>query len=274
MSSCQKAFENLLAHSSTSFPGPYRSTDLHEPKSTASKPRKRAYASGDGSMAVDRIIQPRISEFSSVNEPYTSPHQPPTPVAASEPPKKKRGRPSKAEYEIRLAEYAARGESYPAPRKSKTPRQSAEGYAPTAVMFAPNTTEPGEGGVLSTPTALEVGEPGTASPGKRRSRPSKVDVGSRNIPLDTSALATGQTQHLTEEMARSDANIASDSASRNTGPENQSSEQGYQRNLLAQMQEHAARVEPGSSRGSESSQLQHAPESRVWEAYQPPTSTN
>ena len=223
-------------------------------------------------MAVDRIIQPRI-EFSSINEPYTSPHHPLAPVIPGEPPKKKRGRPSKAEYEIRLAEYAARGESYPAPRKSKTPRQSAEGYAPTAVMFPSNTTEAGEGRALSTPTTMEVGEGNTASPGKRRSRPSKVETGSRNIHLDTSALAAGQPQHPPEDIARSEASVAADNAARNTGPEYQSGEQGHQRNLLAQMQEHAARVEPEPSRGSESSQLQHTSETRVWEAYQPPTTT-
>lgn len=224
-------------------------------------------------MAVDRIIQPRISEFSAVNEPFSSPHQPPPPVPPGEPPKKKRGRPSKAEYEIRLAEYAARGESYPAPRKSKTPRHSTESYAPTAVMFPPNTAETAEGRAPRTPTTMDFGEPGTASPGRRRVRPSKADLGSRNIPLDTSALAADRPPPPPEETVRSEGKSASEGTGRNTGPEAQPSEPGYGGNPLAQIHEHAARVEPESSRGGESQPAPHPLESRPWEAYQPPTTT-
>lgn len=231
-------------------------------------------------MAVDRIIQPRIPEFSAVNEPFSSPHQPPAPVPAGEPPKKKRGRPSKAEYEIRLAEYAARGESYPAPRKSKTPRQSTESYAPTAVMFPPTTAETGEGRTPRTPTTREFGDPNTASPGRRRTRPSKAEIGTRSIPLDTSALAADRSQPPLEDTARSEGNSATEGTIRNTVPEAKTSESGYGGNPLAQIHEHAGRVEPESSRSGESQPVQqpqqpqqqlHPPESRPWEAYQPPT---
>lgn len=273
VSACQKAFENLLSHSSTGFPVTYRPTDHPEPKASAPKPKKRGYASGDGSMAVDRIIQPRVSEFSAVNEPFSSPHQPPAPVPAGEPPKKKRGRPSKAEYEIRLAEYAARGESYPAPRKSKTPRQSTESYAPTAVMFPPGTADTGEGRAPRTPTTMEFGEPSTASAGRRRVRPSKAEIGTRNIPLDTSALGADRPQPPPEDTARSEGNSATEGTVRNTVPEAQPSEPGYGGNPLAQIHEHAGRVEPESGRGGESQPVQHPPESRPWEAYQPPTTT-
>lgn len=279
MSACQKAFERLLSHSSTGFPVTYRPPDHPEPKAPAPKPKKRGYASGDGSMAVDRIIQPRISEFSAVNESFSSPHPPPAPVPTGEPPKKKRGRPSKAEYEIRLAEYAARGESYPAPRKSKTPRHSTESYAPTAVMFPPTTAETGEGRAPRTPTTMDFGEPSTASPGRRRVRPSKAEIGTRNIPLDTSALAADRPQPPPGDTARSEGISAAEGTTRNTVPEAQRSEPGYGGNPLAQIHEHAGRIEPESSRGGESQSLQpqqqqqHLPESRPWEAYQPPTTT-
>lgn len=272
MSACQKVFEHLLSHSSTGFPVTYRPTDHPEPKAPPPKPKKRGYASGEGSMAVDRIIQPRISEFSAVNEPFSSPHQPaPPPVQAGEPPKKKRGRPSKAEYEIRLAEYAARGESYPAPRKSKTPRQSTESYAPTAVMFPPTTAETGEGRAPRTPTTMGFGEPGIVSPGRRRVRASKADIGTRSIPLDTSALAGDRPPP--DDMARGEGKSAAEGTARNTGPEAQPSEPGYGGNPVGQIHEHAGRVEPESSRGGESQPAPHPPESRHWEAYQPPTTT-
>lgn len=274
MSACQKAFEHLLSRSSTGFPGSYRPTEHPEPKAPPPKPKKRGYASGEGTMAVDRIIQPRISEFSAVNESFSSPHPPPAPpVPTGEPPKKKRGRPSKAEYEIRLAEYAARGESYPAPRKSKTPRQSTESYAPTAVMFPPASAESGEGRAPQTPTRVEFGERGTASPGRRRVRPSKTEIGTRNIPLDTSALAADRPPPPPEETARIAGRGPSDGTVRNTVPGAQPSEPVYGGNPLAQMHEHGGRVEPEPGRGGEGQPVPHPPEVGPWEAYRPPTTT-
>ena len=279
VSACQKAFEHLLSRSSTGYPISYRPVEPPEPKASPPKPKKRPFRSGpsgpggDGVMAVDRIIQPRITEFSSVNEPYSSPHPPPPPVVAGEPPRKKRGRPSKAEHELRLAEYAARGEPYPAPRKTKTPRQSVEGYAPTAVMFTAGGPEIAEGPPVATPTTMEVGEAGINSPGKRRAQPAGVETGARNVAHEVGASGADSTQHAHEYVARSETNTPADRSARTTLPEARPGELGYQGNLIAQMQEHATRVEPDPRRGMETSQSRHTPEHRVWEAYQPPTTT-
>ena len=72
-----------------------------------------------------------------------------TTVESGEPSKKKRGRPSKAEQEIRAAQAAERGEVYPPLKKVKTPRPSMEGGAPVAVMTTPPTAEAPSPGMLS-----------------------------------------------------------------------------------------------------------------------------
>ncbi len=212
-------------------------------------------------MAVDRIIQPRISEFPSVNDPYSSSHHPAPTSAGGEPPKKKRGRPSKAEYEVRVAEYAARGETYPAPRKSKTKRHSTGSQG---AVFPTTKTEAGESRPPSALVGLEASE-ADSPPGRRRARPSKL---SRNFTLDTSAL-----EQRPGESARTDVNTLAEAASDKPGPENQPSDLGYQGNLAVQMQEHAARVESEPRREVENVQGRHTPENRAWQTYHQVPST-
>lgn len=222
------------------------------------KPKKRPYGS-DGSMAVDRIIQPRTSEFSAVNETYHSPLHPVAPTSGGEPPKKKRGRPSKAEYEVRVAEYAARGESYPAPRKSKASRHSAE----TQALLTPTTkTETIDNRPASTLATMETSEPGSP-PGKRRARPNKL---SRNFTLDTSALT-----QLPGEADRDDTNIlAAEAAGEIPGLETQPSDLMHRGDPNVQAQEHSAPLASEPGRDVETIQERHSPEIRAWQAYQAP----
>lgn len=269
VSACQKAYEHLLSNPSTNFPITLRPTINADPKVTP-KQRKRQYPSGDGPMAVDRIIQPRISDFSSVNEPFNPPSAP-TSAGPGEPPKKKRGRPSKAEYEIRLAEYAARGEPLPPPRKPKTPKRSAERSAPTANMFTPTAGGASESGSLLTPTPLDAGAAGPKPAPRVPSRPGTADKGTRNFALEATALAAEQIQ----PTSGNEPEPLADSKGTGIPPENLEGthEFGPHEALLAQMQEHAASVEHQTADHDNPSRGPLAPDQRAWEAYQPPTST-
>lgn len=95
-------------------------------------------------MGLNRELQPRTPGFATVNEPTESTAYPSGLLDNVDQRKKKRGRPSKAEIEVKAAEYAARGEPYPPPRKSKNPKSSAEGIATTgsSITFTPVTMGP------------------------------------------------------------------------------------------------------------------------------------
>lgn len=271
VSACQKAYEHILTNPTTGFPLIIRPAANAETKVTP-KQRKRQYLSGEGPMAVDRIIQPRISDFSSVNEPFNPPPAPPAagPAASpGEPPKKKRGRPSKAEYEIRLAEYAARGEPLPPPRKPKTPKRSAERPAPTATMFTPTTGAAVEGGSLLTPTPVEAGAAGPSPAPGAPSRPGTADKGTRNLALEATAQAADQI-HPT---SGNDSEPLADRKGSGVQPENPevAHEFGPHEALLAQMQEHAASVEHQTADQDTPSRGPPTSDQRAWEAYQPPT---
>lgn len=216
-------------------------------------------------MAVDRIIQPRTSEFSAVNETYHSPLHPVVPSPGGpggEPPKKKRGRPSKAEYEVRVAEYAARGESYPAPRKSKASRHSAE----TQSLLTPTTNlETIDSRPASTLATMETSEPGSPL-GKRRARPIKL---SRNFTLDTSSLT-----QLPGEAGRGDTNtLAVEAAGNIPGLETQPSDFMHGGNPIVQAQEHSALLASEPGRDVETIHERHTPENRAWQAYQAPNTS-
>ena len=91
-------------------------------------------------------IQPRRYHFAPINEPSNpSAFQPVSlaPGESAEKAGKKRGRPSKAERELREAEAAARGEVYqPTKRKKQTTRPSAEGADIEGAGAGPATPEP------------------------------------------------------------------------------------------------------------------------------------
>ena len=225
-------------------------------------------------MTVDRIIQPRISDFSSVNDPF-SPQYLPAPVNLSEPQRKKRGRPSKADYQVRLAEYAARGEVYPAPRKSKAPRQSAEGFAPTALMMTPATKEAGEAGPALTSTTTEADITGIGSPVKQRSRPSTAEKPPENPAFENPSQSADQARPLPEGSSQ---NFTERPAEGTVSGNQPSGELGSHGLIMAQMQERAARTHTDPRDDSvdlqqKAAQEQRVTDERAWEAYQPSNAT-
>lgn len=135
-------------------------------------------------------------------------------VESDGPPKKKRGRPSKAEQEIRAAKAAERGEVYPPPKKVKTPRASMEGGAPVAIMTTPPTGEAPSPGMSSTDK-------------KKRGRPGKVQPEDSKLSLEATA-------HAVEQMQ-----AESGHASGETVAETQAPEYTSPYHTLADMQEQA-----------------------------------
>ncbi|KAL8917044.1 MAG: hypothetical protein Q9172_005997 [Xanthocarpia lactea] len=162
VSACQKAFDSLYARV---FQMPLQPLGPAPLPSPSARQRKRPAAGAENPMSLNRELQPRGPGFATINDP---PEPTAYPVGLADPGdhrKKKRGRPSKAEAEIKAAEYAARGEPYPPPRKSKNPKLSSEGASATgtmgpSIMFTPVTMGPG-------------GTEGTSS-GKKRATKAKV----------------------------------------------------------------------------------------------------
>ncbi|KAI4143293.1 MAG: hypothetical protein L6R39_004632 [Caloplaca ligustica] len=140
----EKAFDNLYARV-FQFPLQPLGPALPAPHpSPTTKARKRPVAGAEIPPGLNRELQPRTSGFVTVNEPLESTAYPPGLLENPDQRKKKRGRPSKAEIEVKAAEYAARGEPYPPPRRSKNPKISAEGVATTGppITFTPVTMGP------------------------------------------------------------------------------------------------------------------------------------
>ena len=285
VSACQKAFEKLISRTSQPYPNYGQPFGNLDPGATTSKSKKRTQPGSEGPMTVERIIQPRTSDFSTVNEPYNpSFYAPsasvPTP-ALGEPLKKKRGRPSKAEHEIRVAEYAARGEPYPAPRKSKSARQSTEASAPTATMLTPTAQGSGNGKLDSTPKATEAGEEGLDSPAKKRSRPSTAENITKSYGFGGPAEQANQFQHLPPAPVQhiSEGTVTNTLSDSQTAADNE-----FQGLLLSQIQEHAARLrptdpaslhfaDPKQTDGSTTFQQRTIPDQRAWKEYKPPASS-
>ncbi|KAL8655246.1 MAG: hypothetical protein Q9210_000994 [Variospora velana] len=141
VSACQKAFDNLYARI---FQIPLQSWGPAPQPSPSTKSRKRPVPIAETPGGVNRELQPRTQAFVTVNEPLESPAYPPGLLDSAEQRRKKRGRPSKAEVEVKAAEYAARGEPYPPPRRSKNPKPSTEGTASLgpSITFTPVTMGP------------------------------------------------------------------------------------------------------------------------------------
>ncbi|KAL8973139.1 MAG: hypothetical protein Q9183_000159 [Haloplaca sp. 2 TL-2023] len=143
VSQCQKAYESLLSRIYQVPPQPPLGPIL-QPSPSSALSRKRPAVGGDSSMGPNRELQPRTPGFPTVNDPVESPAYPLGLTDSGDQRKKKRGRPSKAEAEVKAAEYAARGEPYPPPRKSKQSKPSSEGPTTMAstVTFTPVTMGP------------------------------------------------------------------------------------------------------------------------------------
>ncbi|KAL8734899.1 MAG: hypothetical protein Q9166_001251 [cf. Caloplaca sp. 2 TL-2023] len=155
VSACQKAFDNLF---SRVFQVPLQPLVPAPLASPSTKSRKRPVAGGETPIGLNRELQPRGAGFATVNDPPESSAYPVGMADPGDQRKKKRGRPSKAEAEIKAAEYAARGEPYPPPRKPKNPKLAAEGTS-TSTMGPP---------ITFTPVTMGPGGSEGASSGKKR----------------------------------------------------------------------------------------------------------
>ena len=216
VAACAETFEQLRSRLASGYPAPYHPTVRPEFQAQPPKPKKRPLPSGDVPTTADRTIQPRVSSFAAVNDPNEpSAFLSATPSTGEPPNKKKRGRPSKADYEIRAAEAAARGEPYPPPKKPRTPRPSAEGAASTANKF--------------TPVASGLAGVEESSTGKKQVRPKKKkQAAARSTSLEITAQAADQMQ---PEIGGFTGSIV---------PETQTATQPAPENLMIELQEHAA----------------------------------
>ncbi|KAI9807263.1 MAG: hypothetical protein M1833_000006 [Piccolia ochrophora] len=211
--SCQRVFQGL--HSPQPFaafvpstlppPGP---SQLQFPSSTttAFNPKKRPLPPKDTSTPPGRILQPRPPAFSPLNGEGGTTFQTSPADDPSQPVRKKRGRPSKAEAEQRAIEAAARGEVYPprrSPKTTKKPKQpelssgvaaTVEGTlategAPIATMIAPVTpsTTNLEGTAAVEQTAGDTGSTGKTKRPRGKERASIAEVEGGDIASDDAA---------------------------------------------------------------------------------------
>ena len=175
-------------------------------------------------------------------------------LVSAGPPKKKRGRPSKAEYEAKVAEAAARGEEYqPTPRRKKKPRPQPQG-TPTAGMVTPSMTE--------------VGAAGEGSTGKKKARkPNAAPEEPSSQAFGTAArtFALEATAHAADKMR-----IEEDKPVKSTIPETQASEFEARESLLANMREHAEQLAPDTMQSTMTLQHDSTPQ-HDFMSYQGPT---
>ena len=190
------------------------------------RPKKKRPSAGPGpSTSSDTPLQPQQYQFAPINESsIPSPFQSVSlgPGETSEKGGKKRGRPSKAERELREAEAAARGEVYqPTKRKKQTPRPSAEGV-----------------GVEG------LGEGETTPGSKKKSKKQKT--------AQVAPMAPPMVMAIPGETGRQSTSISGDQMQidtperpiKSTIPETQTSDFPATESLLSGMHEHAALSEP------------------------------
>ena len=175
--------------------------------------------------APDPSMHPQFSHFAAVNEPPTTPGSYQTGPDAlshgSDKKGKKRGRPSKAENEIRAAQALARGEPWPPIKKAKNPRTSTEG-----------ATGPGDGAAASVLTKKVVRKPKT-----KPESGSAFRAGQAPAAQMVSTISTDQELPPRDEAHESD-EMQIDPAKdqlRSTIPETQASEFPAADSLLAGM---------------------------------------
>lgn len=230
VSSCIVVWQHLLANARVRFTVPVQPMVAFEQPSpqSASKPKTKRPASGENVPSVaDRVIQPfNFPPVNTSSDPATG--QGATASISGGPPKKKRGRPSKAEYEAKVAEAAARGEEYqPLPKRKKTPRPSLQG-APNQGMASPSMTEVGAAGEGSTGT--EKAQKPKVAPEEASSLASEPSA--RSLALEATARAADQMR------------IDEGKPVKSTIPETQVSEVEARESLSADMREHAERTAP------------------------------
>ncbi|KAL8694096.1 MAG: hypothetical protein Q9218_001211 [Villophora microphyllina] len=160
--------------------------------SPLAKSRKRPAVGGELSIGPNRELQPRTPGLPTVNEPIEPTAYPAGLADFGDQRKKKRGRPSKAEAEVKAAEYAARGEQYPPPRKPKNPKLPSEGVSSmgssitfTPVTMGPSAVEITSSGKKRTPKTKALKDDGNPGYGVRVSAPQQTPAGYVNDPEPT-----------------------------------------------------------------------------------------
>ncbi|KAL9100175.1 MAG: hypothetical protein Q9163_004425 [Psora crenata] len=233
--SCRNQF-NLLTNRLSSVLAP----GLPGQPSVTPKPKKKRPSSGPGHIVpADTSIQPQQYQFAPINEPgnpIAFQGLPPAQGESPERPSKKRGRPSKAERELREAEAAARGEVYqPTKRKKYTPRGSTEGAGAEA---------PAEGEA-------------TADPRKKVRNQKSAPVTPMRPPMEIPAL--GEFGYQTAVGPGEQMQIATPGRPvRSTIPETQTSEYPATESLLAGMREHAGLPGAPGIRGPSQMETAHS----------------
>ena len=219
VSACQRAYTRV--RSRANFPPPPRPLGAPEGFGTLPKPRKRP---STGEVSTPSHGAPGFSSFPSVNNPSPAHGLPSLSQSPGGKQQKKRGRPSKAEHELRAAEAAARGEPYPPPKKVRTPKPSAEQGSSTATM---DTSGGGEAPGPSGFAAFSTGTPSAQAPIEPR------------IELETAPTAANEVRQTSPGAVKEPGN-----------PESPS------KNLLAGLQEHATHAESTGAKPVEQQQQQ------------------
>ncbi len=254
VSSCMAVYNHLHANQQANlqarFTAPAQHTVTFEQMSppNASKPKKKRPASGENvPSAGGQVLQPQLPfnfpPVNSPNDPATDPGS--TASVFGGPPKKKRGRPSKVEYEAKVAEAAARGEEYhPTPKRKKAPRPSLQG-APTASMVASGMTDIGT-----------LGEGFAGEPNAQYPKAAPQAASGLNSELTTRRFAPEATAHVTNQI-RTDVR----QPFKSTIPETQASEVEAQEGLLADLRESAERAAPDTVHSTMTLQHESTPQS-------------
>ncbi|GAB7351289.1 hypothetical protein MBLNU459_g1706t1 [Dothideomycetes sp. NU459] len=183
---CQRVFNSML--NAGFSPGMVRSASVREagPSSLMKRPLAPEMTFSGG-----RPLQPR-PQIASIDTILNEP---------SEPPRKKRGRPTKEEAESRRQAASARGESYPPPRRERPASivagPSAAAAAAVAAAPLPSTTAVLAAQAVMTPPPARQGPHSTdtseSSSGKRRrGRPLKTEQEARKL-LESAASPTQAT---------------------------------------------------------------------------------
>ncbi len=224
VAACENTF-NLLTNrvSSMLAPGPPFVPAKGSPALLPPKPKKKRVSSGVSVSGTNGPIQPSQYTFAPINQtdpPSAYQYQPSTPGDTPDKAGKKRGRPTKAEYEARAAEAAARGEAWPPPKRHKKPS--------------------GEGAAMMEGT--EAGELGTGSTSKKKARkPKTAPTGPGASILGTEgqggfALQLGASAGDRMQIDAPEGQVKS------TIPETQYAESTAPESLIAEMHEHAAQA--------------------------------
>lgn len=223
LSACQRAFTRLRTRQEMG--AAMRPQGAPEQFLPLSRPKKRTSA---GDLSTPSHPAPGFSSFPSVNNPSPAHGLPSNVSTPGGKPQKKRGRPSKAEYELKVAEAAARGEVYPPPKKIKTPKTAGE-----------------EGASLIATGAQDEGSaPSNPAPSETRKRLPKAKAPKEHQPtLQATANAANALGQQSEVPVL----------------ETQSTEPGHSESLLAGLQEHAARTETNPTDQQQEQQEQQHP---------------